>query len=48
MIEEAHPQRWCLACNTEEEAIEEAVLSVQGVVWQNDLPPFSKERCLSK
>ena len=26
--------------------LEEAILSIQGIVWQKDLPPFSKGRCM--
>jgi hypothetical protein len=39
--EEANPRRWRLAMKTDDDAMEEAVFSVQGILWQKDLPPFS-------
>ena len=43
-VEETNPQRWRLAFKGEDETLEEAILSVQGIIWQKDLPPFAKER----
>jgi hypothetical protein len=36
-----------LAFKQEDETLEEAILSIQGIIWQMDMPPFAKERYAS-
>jgi hypothetical protein len=38
--EHTTPRRWRLAVKTEDDAVEEVVANVQGIISQKDLPPF--------
>lgn len=45
-VNKINPQWWHLAFKGEDDTLEEIVLSIQGIVWQKDLLPSSKERYL--